>query len=162
MSGFCSYLLLGLAWCLVRDLISSDFPSCRWMPGSRLFHGISAPLLSRLGWHRVCSQSQAVILQSWNQIGNDWGLIREGNLLYSPPPKVLRGKMRAQNKLSCSSPQKEALVWSCCERQVWMGSYEFSCFSGQRFSEKVPKEALSLAGVLAWVGRGLVSVIYYN
>lgn len=43
-----------------------------------------------------------------------------------------------------------------------MGSYEFSCFSRQRFSEKVPKEALSLAGVLAWVGRGLVSVICYN
>lgn len=61
-------------------------------PGSSMeyHHGIA--LLGRPGCPRVCSQSQAVTLLICKQIEEDWGLIREGNFLYSPPPKALRGK----------------------------------------------------------------------
>lgn len=43
-----------------------------------------------------------MILRSCNQIEKDWGLIREGNFIYSPPPRALRGKGESVEQMAAA------------------------------------------------------------
>lgn len=51
-----------------------------------------------------------MILQSCNQIGKDWGLIREGNFIYSPPPRALRGKGESVEQMA-AAPALGRKLW---------------------------------------------------